>query len=99
RFADRRDRVADALVAGMGDGFLEFGRLELVGDEGAGRLTRVAGRFQRRLIARGRPEAALEPAPGEARGVEQVADVLALEGDGVTGRAVVPVGLGVAGQR
>ena len=48
---------------------------------------------------RGRPEAALEPAPRQAGGVELVADVGAGERDGVAGRAVVPVGLGVARQR
>ena len=60
----------------------------------------VTGRGQRRLRSVvGRPEAALEPAPGEAGGVQLVADVRAVQRDRVAGRAVVPVRLGVAGQR
>src|SRR4029077_9973396 len=96
---DRGDGVAEALVGGVRDRFLEFGGLELVGDEGAGRLAALADRFQRRLVAGGGTEAALEPTPGEPGGVELVADVLARHGDGVAGGAVIPIGLGVAGQR
>ena len=100
RDADRRDRIAEGLVArsrrhdlaGEGPG-------ELVRDEGGRRLARVTG--GRRGVGEGRrrSEAALEPAPGEPRRVQLVTDVLPREPDRVAGRAVVPVGLCVARQR
>ena len=66
---------------------------------------RLAGGTPRRRPARRRREAALEPAPGHARGVEQVADVLSLPlvrtmrvGARARARAAVEVGerVGVA---
>src|SRR5713226_7682438 len=87
------DRVADALV-GCGGG-VEPLALELVGSEDAG-----GGRGGPDLGCGHREgdrglEAALEPAPGDTRGVEVVADVAPGQRDGVTGRAVVVVGLWV----
>ena len=97
--ADRRHGVADALVRRVRDAVLEPGVLELVRDERRRRLARVAGRGERVGVRGARPEAALEPTPGDAVGVEQVADVLALQRNRVARRAVVPVRLRVARER
>src|SRR5665213_3716735 len=86
---DRMHRIAQPLIGRRGHRELA---LELVRGERARRLRAAGGR---RREGGGWPETTLEPAPAEAGRIEVVADIRTCQRDGVPGRAVVVVRLGI----
>ena len=103
--ADRRDRGRTRVRRVGGRGVVLEGlvmrnvvRFRSLGDRRGGAALAAGGAVR---IGDREVEAALEQSPGDARGVEQVADILAAEADRLTrrGGADVAERIGIADQR